>query len=568
MPPPGCTQLSSSRRRGRPPKTPTKGPDPKKVKTLEEDAAVVSGTVDSSANSSSAAPPPNEHPALLELCDKDKWLADRAPLFSEKEVQELCENPQNVLLEPAQVDTILQHIVLSHGRPLLLVAALHSTEFATNLLQLNANAATTRLQRFHLATAAVPALHDDRVFGDVASFQTIILPIYLPGHYVLGIYDVRGDRLHYYDSLPTPSIDKRDYAEGYLKTTVKQVLDRFRPGKATIRFEPRADSTYPKQSDGSSCGFFVCYYVEAFLTLRRSSEFFMADANFMRDYRTRVLSVLLAVCTWDVPDYVPLSGFVDGYRRTQTQPTPRRSSARLTQAESRTNASSVQNLEVSPTPATALVSSAVQSTKVARASKEVVECLIRTMTFKPDDTASAPAQLSPRAMFMYLRVVASLYRLPIAIASPLMAAQKVFGKNVVRDVGLKFHKPSTDAHYVLLPYPIAGSPDADFADQTSASVHWILAIHALEKNATAVYDPAKCISGEVLAATEQNLKNMVATLRRALLRTSTATWFSIADARSYSAFSTPQESALGVLALGESYVAGSVARLRFNDFSM
>lgn len=59
MPPPGCTQLSSSRRRGRPPKTPTKGPDPKKVKTLEEDAAVVSGTVDSSANSSSAAPPPN-----------------------------------------------------------------------------------------------------------------------------------------------------------------------------------------------------------------------------------------------------------------------------------------------------------------------------------------------------------------------------------------------------------------------------------------------------------------------------------------------------------------------------
>lgn len=305
---------------------------------------------------------------------------------------------------------------------------------------------------------------------------------------MLGIYDVRGDRLHYYDSLPTPSIDKRDYAEGYLKTTVKQVLDRFRPGKATIRFEPRADSTYPKQSDGSSCGFFVCYYVEAFLTLRRSSEFFMADANFMRDYRTRVLSFLLAVCTWNVPDYVPLSGFVDGYRRTQTQPTPRRSSARLTQAESRTNASSVQNLEgrrmvhtpntktrflVSPTPATALVSSAVQSTKVARASKEVVECLIRTMTFKPDDTASAPAQLSPRAMFMYLRVVASLYRLPIAIASPLMAAQKVFGKNVVRDVGLKFHKPSTDAHYVLLPYPIAGSPDADFADQTSASVHWV-----------------------------------------------------------------------------------------------
>lgn len=122
---------------------------------------------------------------MLELCDKDKWLADRAPLFSEKEVQELCENPQNVLLEPAQVDTILQHIVLSHGRPLLLVAALHSTEFATNLLQLNANAATTRLQRFHLATAAVPALHDDRVFGDVASFQTIILPIYLPGHYVI-----------------------------------------------------------------------------------------------------------------------------------------------------------------------------------------------------------------------------------------------------------------------------------------------------------------------------------------------------------------------------------------------
>lgn len=122
--------------------------------------------------------------AVADYRDKDKWLADRAPLFNESEVQELCDNPQNVLLEPAQVDTILQYIVLSHDRPVLLVAALHSTEFITNLLRLGDSAAGSKRERIHLVAAAVPDLHDDRAFGNAASFEFVVLPVYLPGHYV------------------------------------------------------------------------------------------------------------------------------------------------------------------------------------------------------------------------------------------------------------------------------------------------------------------------------------------------------------------------------------------------
>jgi len=76
------------------------------------------------------------------------------------------------------------------------------------------------------------------------------------------------------------------------------------------------------------------------------------------------------------------------------------------------------------------------------------------MQFQPSDTAQFPASLSPRALFMYLRAISSMYQLPIAVASPLLSLQKVHGKNTVRDVGMKLHKPRVEAQYILVPYPL------------------------------------------------------------------------------------------------------------------
>jgi hypothetical protein len=160
---------------------------------------------------------------------------------------------------------------------------------------------------------------------------------------VLGIYDVRAKRVHYYDSMLKPSESTTAIVEVFLKTTVKQLNAKLNLGQVKTNFVRHADTTYPKQSDGTSCGFFVCYYVEAFLTLRRSTGFFMADTHFIYSYRIRVLEVLLAISSGDFPAYIPLSGFVDGYSRARTQPTATRATARSMQASQMGIAASVQS---------------------------------------------------------------------------------------------------------------------------------------------------------------------------------------------------------------------------------
>ena len=76
-------------------------------------------------------------------------------------------------------------------------------------------------------------------------------------------------------------------------------------------------------------------------------------------------------------------------------------------------------------------------------------------------------------MFMYLRVIACMYQLPIAVASPLLSLQKVHGKNTVRDVGLKLHKPRVEAQYILVPYPLLedANDSTDIAD--GSGIQWV-----------------------------------------------------------------------------------------------
>lgn len=119
------------------------------------------------------------------------------------------------------------------------------------------------------------------------------------------------------------------------------------------------------------------------------------------------------------------------------------------------------------------MSAATQSTRVACVAKDTVESLVDSMVLRPADTASIPEQISPRAMFMYLRSVAVVHQLPVAMASPLLALQKIFGKNAVQDVGLRLHKPAADAHFLLVPFPIAAGPHDIAADDASTNVHWV-----------------------------------------------------------------------------------------------
>lgn len=138
---------------------------------------------------------------------------------------------------------------------------------------------------------------------------------------MLGVYDVAAACIYYYDSLSLPAEHTRDAAEIYLKETVKRLNAKYRPDARVRRYKRLADSTYAKQTDGTSCGFFVCYYAEAHLTLRQSTGFFMADTLFINDYRRRVIAILLNVSTLHFPDYAPLCGFTGTYSRSATQRT-------------------------------------------------------------------------------------------------------------------------------------------------------------------------------------------------------------------------------------------------------
>ena len=75
-------------------------------------------------------------------------------------------------------------MLLFHKRPVVLVSSVNSVAFNTALGERGFTASMTKSERANLAMAAVPILADDLVFGDTTSFEIVILPVYVPGHYV------------------------------------------------------------------------------------------------------------------------------------------------------------------------------------------------------------------------------------------------------------------------------------------------------------------------------------------------------------------------------------------------
>lgn len=124
------------------------------------------------------------HKSYDEVLNKEEWLAEKAPLFHEREVEKLCDEPQYVKLEPAHIDTFLQHVVLFHKRQVLLLSSLHSADFADNMRKLGDHRALPSAEWKQHVRAAVPLLADDRLLGNIDNFDLVIMPIYVPDHYV------------------------------------------------------------------------------------------------------------------------------------------------------------------------------------------------------------------------------------------------------------------------------------------------------------------------------------------------------------------------------------------------
>ena len=64
------------------------------------------------------------------------------------------------------------------------MSSVNSVAYNTALGKLGFVANMSKPERTRLAMAAVPELADDLVFGVTTSFEIVILPVYVPGHYV------------------------------------------------------------------------------------------------------------------------------------------------------------------------------------------------------------------------------------------------------------------------------------------------------------------------------------------------------------------------------------------------
>jgi hypothetical protein len=116
--------------------------------------------------------------------EKDQWLAENAPLLIEEEIAELRDDPQHAMLSPVHVNVILEHLLLVHKARILLVSTMHSVDFANNQQPVGVNPELSRAEWKHRVAAAMPLLTDDRLFGATESFDVVVIPVYVPGHFV------------------------------------------------------------------------------------------------------------------------------------------------------------------------------------------------------------------------------------------------------------------------------------------------------------------------------------------------------------------------------------------------
>ena len=92
-------------------------------------------------------------------------------------------------------------------------------------------------------------------------------------------------------------------------TTMKRIRNKRKWSKHLPTWDKRLHSTYCRQDDATSCGFFVGFYYECYQQLGGPGHFFKdtLTAEFMRaSYRQRVIDVLHSIYTLEFPEYIAL----------------------------------------------------------------------------------------------------------------------------------------------------------------------------------------------------------------------------------------------------------------------
>ena len=92
-------------------------------------------------------------------------------------------------------------------------------------------------------------------------------------------------------------------------TTMRRIRNKRKTTKKHPGWNKQSHSTYCRQDDSTSCGFFVGFYYECFQQLGAIGDYFKdgLSANFMRSYyRQRVVDILHSIYLLEFPAYVAL----------------------------------------------------------------------------------------------------------------------------------------------------------------------------------------------------------------------------------------------------------------------
>jgi hypothetical protein len=99
-------------------------------------------------------------------------------------------------------------------------------------------------------------------YGNTDTVEVVLIPVYVPGHWMLGIYEARTGSLYFYDSMQHPLEDR---VRAVLRRAVLTLRPEGQPPLRTPRVLSRPHHTYNRQPDGVNCGFCARLYSELYL---------------------------------------------------------------------------------------------------------------------------------------------------------------------------------------------------------------------------------------------------------------------------------------------------------------
>uniref|UniRef100_A0A915DX45 Ubiquitin-like protease family profile domain-containing protein n=1 Tax=Ditylenchus dipsaci TaxID=166011 RepID=A0A915DX45_9BILA len=113
---------------------------------------------------------------------------------------------------------------------------------------------------------------------DLQSFDIILVPIHLPGHWALSIMDMRRKGMYYFDSMLG---DGRDCLRELREFLVLESVAKRGKAFNTMDWTFLSVKTIPTQMNGSDCGVFLCRCAEC-IARDADTDFKAADMNEFR----------------------------------------------------------------------------------------------------------------------------------------------------------------------------------------------------------------------------------------------------------------------------------------------